>query len=78
MSPNRSNRRIPPNRRARTLDDSIRGAVQARLLAVDLVQAEALVSSVAHMTSKDTLSADRRFQLVATLRLLIAAARANG
>jgi hypothetical protein len=72
------NRRVLPNRRKRTFDDSIRGAVEPRLLDVDLVDAEALASAVAHMTSKETLSTDRRREIVATIRLLIAVARTKG
>jgi hypothetical protein len=69
------NRRVPPNRRRKTFDDSIRGAVAPSLLDVDLVEAETLASTVAHMTNRETLSTDRRREIVATIRLLIAVAR---
>ena len=54
------------------MEDSVRGALSARLLDVDLEGAEALASTVAHMTSKETLATDRRREIVSTLRLLIA------
>ncbi len=83
MTPNMPNRRLsqrraPATAAPKTFDEMVRGAMQPKLLDVDLAQADALASTVAHMTSKEALGTDRRLEIVATLRLLIASVRAQG
>ena len=80
-----SDRRVTPDRRGSapvppgSFQESVRMSLRPPLLdEVDFEHAEALASTIAHVAGNETMSAERRRHLVATLRLLILFARTKG